>query len=49
MLREEFRDEPVAVVLYLSACFQEASTHLPELPDAVYSRMLGWLAGRGSR
>lgn len=50
MLLAEFRDQPVAVVLYLAACYQEASTHLTELPsEAVYTRMLGWLRARGSR
>jgi hypothetical protein len=50
MLREEFRDQPVAVVLYLAGCYEEASGHLTDLPsDVVYSRMFGWLGGRGVR
>ena len=47
MLLDELRDQPVAVVLYLAGCYQEASTQLTDLgPDAVYDRMLGWLGAR---
>jgi hypothetical protein len=44
MLRAEYREQPVAVSLYLAACYHEASTHLADLgADGVYDRMLGWL------
>lgn len=47
MLIEECREQPVAVVLYLAGCYQEASTHLVDLaPDDIYTRMLGWLGAR---
>ncbi len=47
MLLDELRDQPVAVVLYLAGCYQEASTQLTELgPDVVYDRMFGWLGAR---
>jgi hypothetical protein len=50
LLLAEFRDQPVAVVLYLAFCHEEASAHLTDLPaDAVYTRMLGWIGDRGSR
>ena len=47
MLLTEFREEPVAVVLYLAGCYQEASIHLAELgTDEIYDRMLGWIGTR---
>lgn len=50
MLLAELRDHPVAVVLLLAGCYQEAADHLTHLPvEVVYSRMFGWLGARGSR
>ncbi|GAA0900009.1 hypothetical protein GCM10009557_76110 [Virgisporangium ochraceum] len=50
MLLDEMRVNPLAVVLYLAACFEEASSSLDDpTGDAVYSRMFGWIGDRGSR
>ncbi len=50
MLLAESRDEPVAVVLLLAACYEEADRDLTDVPtEAVYSRMFGWLGARGAR
>ena len=50
MLLEEMRRQPLAVVLYLAGCYEEASSYLDDpTGDTVYTRMLGWIGERGSR
>jgi hypothetical protein len=44
-LAEEYRTHPVAVALYLATCYNEAVGQMPAVPvDALYARMVGWLA-----